>query len=127
MRISDWSSDVCSSDLRAVGRARRQQAGFITQVAQIVDEAAFQIAAPGDAVVAQAALDFAVAYVSGISADRAGEETGNRFGGGGAAIPKEISARISGPRSLGASIALSLVLLSHRSISVHCMWPATAS
>src|SRR3546814_2015329 len=76
-------------------------------------------------VVAQAALDFAVAYVSGISADRAGEETGNRFGGGGAAIPKEISARISGPRSLGASIALSLVLLSHRSISVHCMWPAT--
>src|SRR3546814_12646354 len=67
----------------AVGRARRQQAGFITQVAQIVDEAAFQIATPGDAVVAQAALDFAVAYVSGISADRAGEETGNRFGGGG--------------------------------------------
>src|SRR3546814_7134220 len=108
---ADTPLDDRGADQRDVGRERRQQTGFITQVAQIVDEAAFKIAAPGDAVVAKAALDFAVAYVSGISADRAGEETGSRFGGGGAAIPKEISARISGPRSLGASIALSLVLL----------------
>src|SRR3546814_17328401 len=27
MRISDWSSDVCSSDLHAFGRASRRRAG----------------------------------------------------------------------------------------------------
>src|SRR3546814_19609539 len=86
---ADTPFDDRGADQRAVGRARRQQAGFITQVAQIVDDAAFQIAAHGDAVVAPAALDFPVAYVSGISADPPGEETVNHFGAAGASPPKE--------------------------------------
>src|SRR3546814_19294282 len=38
MRISDWSSDVCSSDLRALGRrnaiGREEIAGFIEHILQ---------------------------------------------------------------------------------------------
>src|SRR3546814_2576019 len=32
MRISDWSSDVCSSDLPVVERTRRDQSGELEQV-----------------------------------------------------------------------------------------------
>src|SRR3546814_4098463 len=44
MRISDWSSDVCSSDLHASGRAGRQQAG---------DAGAHRMAQQGEAFPAQ--------------------------------------------------------------------------
>src|SRR3546814_18309140 len=42
MRISDWSSDVCSSDLFKLGQAvvcNPYGDGLVTQVARVVDEA----------------------------------------------------------------------------------------
>src|SRR3546814_1740427 len=38
MRISDWSSDVCSSDLRAAQQRRQQRAQFLEDVVDGLDQ-----------------------------------------------------------------------------------------
>src|SRR3546814_19626204 len=38
MRISDWSSDVCSSDLSRLAEVRKASIGFIFQSFNLVDE-----------------------------------------------------------------------------------------
>src|SRR3546814_8843953 len=40
MRISDWSSDVCSSDLQSSPSARRPDRSYITAIARLYVEAA---------------------------------------------------------------------------------------
>jgi hypothetical protein len=109
------------TDQSVVVRPCNQKTGPVIQIAQILDEPVFEIAIPSGAVVAQAALDFTVAYISGVRSNRTGEEMRDRFGGGGFAIPSENSARITGPRNGGATVAFLAVLVSQSPISVHCM------
>lgn len=113
--------DDRGADQRAVGRARHEQAAFVVQIVEVLDEAVVEVATPADAVVAQAALDLAMAYVSGIAADDAREEVRDRFGCGGFTIPSENRARIAGPRTAGALVATFFVLVSQSPISVHCI------
>src|SRR3546814_3615945 len=42
MRISDWSSDVCSSDLRGLGRSRSYRRGTSVHVARSAGPAALR-------------------------------------------------------------------------------------
>src|SRR3546814_10304902 len=57
MRISDWSSDVCSSDLAGHGgRQRRQAFARVVVIGEVVDPAGEEIAALRGLGVAQARL-----------------------------------------------------------------------
>src|SRR3546814_20030581 len=93
MRISDWSSDVCSSDL-IVARRAEQHRGFGLVQAQEVDDRAFDIGGGdshrliGDVAVAAAFADGRDAQrglmlALGELKDRAGERRRKQKGSGG--------------------------------------------
>src|SRR3546814_7857586 len=75
MRISDWSSDVCSSDLRARPRLA-QQAGNLVRLGRMMDGADAKAELPGDG---QNRRDVARAIAMDVDADIAGENSRQRL------------------------------------------------